>query len=91
MELLKEARIHAPLSVADHMFNWIGSAFALRATQADVWEVPLELRRYDQSLSSHLEGLMRATGDASFVRRIMSLERAAMAHGKSISSRSYWE
>ena len=89
MELLKECRIDAPVAVADHVFSWVGGAFALPASVDDIWLVPQELRAYDQSLSSHLEGLMKSSGDASVLRRIMSLERAAMAHGKSVPACKY--
>ena len=41
------------------MFSWLGSAFGLRAAIDDIWTVPAELRVFDQSLSGHLETLMK--------------------------------
>ena len=66
---------------------WVSSAFQLKASLDDLWSVPSELRAFDQSLSCCLEALMKASGDASFARRLASLERECMVIGKSIPFR----
>ena len=69
------------------MYMWVSSAFQLKASLDDTWSVPGELRALDQSLSCCLEGLMKSSGDASFIRRLAMLERECMVIGKSIPFR----
>ena len=83
--LLKEARQHSPQNVADSIMPWLTKAFVLEASTDDLWEVPLELRAFDQSLAAVLEG--RMSGDAEFARQLRQLDRAAMQVGKSVPAR----
>ena len=87
VDLLKESRVNAPVAVADQMFSWLSSAFGLRAAIDDILTVPAELRVFDQSLSGHLELLVKSSADASFARRLMFLERECMQCGKSVPAR----
>ena len=67
--------------------GWITSAFKLLVSADDIWHVPSELRAFDQSLSRAIETLMRNTADASFLRRLASLERETLMAGKSVPFR----
>ena len=68
--LLKEGYKHAPLTCQSQMVTWLGKAFKLLCDVNDLWTVPAELRSFDHSLATHLESLMKQTGDADFLRRL---------------------
>ena len=89
-ESMKEVRANSPVAAQGAAMNWFASAFKLQLTPAELWFVSPEMEAFDNSLSSHLQSLLAAapgTNGREFVRRMLSLENAALAAGRTIPAR----